>query len=249
MIAGWPMIQEALGLTDGTKGYVYLSDGGHFDNLGLYEMVRRRCRLIIISDAGCDPDFGFEDLGNACRKISIDQDVDIEFEALKMVSRKTPPVEGPYFAVASIKYRGHGAKEGLLVYIKPNFQGIEPISVRSYALKATVFPHESTADQFFGESQFEAYRALGRFAIDHIDGAAGQPHPDVDAFVKTIRAHAARAAPAAGPASAQPEPQQQPQPQPPPQPQPQSQPPPQPQVTASVAEPATGPDAGTMTSF
>lgn len=231
MIAGWPMIQEALGLTDGTKGYVYLSDGGHFDNLGLYEMVRRRCRLIIISDAGCDPDFGFEDLGNACRKISIDQDVDIEFEALKMVSRQTPPVEGPYFAVARIKYRGHGAKEGLLVYIKPNFQGIEPISVRSYALKATVFPHESTADQFFGESQFEAYRALGRFAIDHIDGAAGQPHPDVDAFVKTIRAHAAKAAPVAGPASAGPQQQ------------------PQPQVTATLAKLATGPEAGTLTSF
>ena len=205
-IAGWPMIQEALGLTDGTRGYVYLSDGGHFDNLGLYEMVRRRCRLIIISDAGCDPDFGFEDLGNACRKISIDQDVDIEFEALKMVSRKTPPVEGPYFAVARIKYRDLGGKEGILVYVKPNFQGIEPISVRSYALKATVFPHESTADQFFGESQFEAYRALGRFAIDHIDGAAGKAYSGVDAFVTAIRAHSAQAtAPAAGPASAQPQ--------------------------------------------
>lgn len=198
-IAGWPMIQEALGLTDGTKEYVYLSDGGHFDNLGLYEMVRRRCRLIIISDAGCDPDFGFEDLGNACRKISIDQDIDIEFEALKMVARKTPPVEGPYFAVARIKYRDPGAKEGILVYIKPNFQGIEPISVRSYALKATLFPHESTADQFFGESQFEAYRALGRFAIDHIDGAPGKTYPDVNAFVTEIRTNAAKAAaPAAG---------------------------------------------------
>ncbi|WP_084788872.1 patatin-like phospholipase family protein [Bradyrhizobium sp. Cp5.3] len=205
-IAGWPMIEEALGLTDGTKGYVYLSDGGHFDNLGLYEMVRRRCRLIIISDAGCDPDFGFEDLGNACRKISIDQDVDIEFEALKMVSRKTPPVEGPYFAVAKIKYRDLGGKEGILVYIKPNFQGIEPISVRSYALKATVFPHESTADQFFGESQFEAYRALGRFAIDHIDGAAGTTYSDVNAFVEAIRAHAAKPdATPAGPAPTQPQ--------------------------------------------
>jgi hypothetical protein len=205
-IAGWPMVQEALGLTDGTRGYVYLSDGGHFDNLGLYEMVRRRCRLIIISDAGCDPDFGFEDLGNACRKISIDQDVDIDFEALKMVARKTPPAEGPYFAVARVKYRDLGGKEGILVYLKPNFLGIEPISVRSYALKAAVFPHESTADQFFGESQFEAYRALGRFAIDHIDGAAGMTYSDVNAFVEAIRTHAAKpAAPPAGPAPAQPQ--------------------------------------------
>ena len=37
------------------KAYVYLSDGGHFENLGIYEMVRRRCRLIVVSDAGRDP--------------------------------------------------------------------------------------------------------------------------------------------------------------------------------------------------
>jgi Patatin-like phospholipase len=235
-IAGWPMTQEALGLTDGTKGYVYLSDGGHFDNLGLYEMVRRRCRLIIISDAGCDPDFGFEDLGNACRKISIDQDIDIEFEALKMVARKTPPAEGPYFAVAKIKYRDLRGAEGILVYIKPNFQGIEPISVRSYALKATIFPHESTADQFFGESQFEAYRALGRFAIDHIDGAPGTTYPDVNAFVARIRANAPQAAaPAAAPAPQQQQPQQPQQPQPPQQALPPQQPQPQPAAVGAAA--------------
>jgi hypothetical protein len=232
-IAGRPMVEEALGLTDGTRGYVYLSDGGHFDNLGLYEMVRRRCRLIIISDAGCDPDFGFEDLGNACRKISIDQDIDIEFEALKMVARKTPPAEGPYFAVAKIKYRDLGGKEGILVYIKPNFQGIEPISVRSYALKANVFPHESTADQFFGESQFEAYRALGRFAIDHIDGAPGAIYPDVSSFVTQIRMRAAQAvAPVVGPVPQQLQRVQSQQPQP--------------QLAASATGRASGSGAGTV---
>lgn len=186
VLAGWPMLQEALGLTDGTKSYVYLSDGGHFDNLGLYEMIRRRCHLIVVSDAGSDPDFGFEDLGNAVRKISIDLNVDIEFRSLKMVARTSPPSEGPYFAVADIKYRDKDAKPGLLVYIKPNYQGREPISVRSYALKAKVFPHESTVDQAFGESQFEAYRALGRFAVDNIDGNPGKPYADVRSFIDAL---------------------------------------------------------------
>ena len=63
--------------------YVYLSDGGHFENLGLYEMVRRRCRLIVVIDAGCDPDFAFEDLGNAVRKIYIDLGIRIQFEGLE----------------------------------------------------------------------------------------------------------------------------------------------------------------------
>ncbi len=67
-----PFLYEIFGLTNDTRPFVYLSDGGHFENLGLYEMVRRRCRFIVVSDAGCDPDFVFEDLGNAVRKIAID---------------------------------------------------------------------------------------------------------------------------------------------------------------------------------
>jgi hypothetical protein len=51
-----PLVDEALGRTDGAHPYVYLSDGGHFENLGLYEMVRRRCRLIVVCDVGCDPE-------------------------------------------------------------------------------------------------------------------------------------------------------------------------------------------------
>src|SRR5262249_14409139 len=48
-----PVLSEAFGLTDRTSPYVYLSDGGHFDNLGLYEMVLRRCHLIVVSDGSC----------------------------------------------------------------------------------------------------------------------------------------------------------------------------------------------------
>lgn len=70
--AAKPMIQEAFGLTSDRKRYVYLSDGGHFENLGLYEMVRRRCHLIVVSDAGCDPACGLEDLGNALRNLNVD---------------------------------------------------------------------------------------------------------------------------------------------------------------------------------
>ncbi len=63
-----PLMAEMFGLTTDNRAYVYLPDGGHFENLALYEMVRRRCRYIVVSDAGCDPGFAFEDLGNALRK-------------------------------------------------------------------------------------------------------------------------------------------------------------------------------------
>jgi hypothetical protein len=80
-----PLLQETFGLTTDDKEYVYLSDGGHFENLGLYEMVRRRCRFIIVSDAGCDPEHAFEDLSNAVRKIEIDLGVTIDFQGLEVL--------------------------------------------------------------------------------------------------------------------------------------------------------------------
>ncbi len=105
---------ETFGLTNDTNPYVYLSDGGHFENFGLYEMVLRRCRFIVVSDGSQDPKFQFEDLGNAISKIRIDLGVPIEFYSLPMRARPDllgkdydPSLEKaafPYFALARIRY-------------------------------------------------------------------------------------------------------------------------------------------------
>lgn len=193
LLAAKPMFEEALGLTDESKPYVYLSDGGHFDNLGLYEMVRRRCQLIVISDAGSDPNCELEDLGNALRRVSIDLDAEIKFHSLKISKRATPPTAGgSYCAVADITYRE--GSTGLLLYLKPDFQGIEPAPVRSYAIKNPLFPHESTVDQWFGETQFEAYRALGRFIVGSIDGKPAATYPDIRSFIMATATRMAEAA-------------------------------------------------------
>ena len=57
----------------------YLSDGGHFENLGAYELIRRRVRLIVVVDAEADPDYRFEGLGNLVRKARVDFEAEIEF--------------------------------------------------------------------------------------------------------------------------------------------------------------------------
>jgi len=162
------VLRELFGLTTDDGKYVYLSDGGHFENLGLYEMVRRRCRFVLISDAGQDPRSHFEDLGNAVRKIWIDFGVRIEFDALRIEARATPPRPGVDCAIARIRYPEAGARQGLLVYIKPGFHGLESPDIRSYANLHPEFPHESTANQWFTESQMEAYRALGVETMDLI---------------------------------------------------------------------------------
>jgi len=74
-----PLLSEALGNTNDTGNFVQISDGGHFEDLGIYEMVMRRCHRIIVVDGGADPKFEFEDLGNAVRKIRIDLGIQIEF--------------------------------------------------------------------------------------------------------------------------------------------------------------------------
>jgi hypothetical protein len=169
-IAILPLVHETLGLTTDDKPYVHVSDGGHFENLGLYEMVRRRCRLIVICDAGRDPDFAFEDLGNAVRKISIDLGIPIRFERLDRLKRRPQDIgqiaqDCDYHAVAEIDYQEAdgdiGVENGLILYIKTGYHGTESAGVRSYAMANLDFPHQSTANQWFSESQFESYRSLG----------------------------------------------------------------------------------------
>jgi hypothetical protein len=173
-----PFIEEALGLTNDDNPYVYLSDGGHFENLGLYEMVLRRCKYIVVSDAGCDESFSFEDLGNAIRKIRIDLGVQIKMHPKINILPRVGGKTGVYCALGEIDYTGidkelpNGeSRIGWLVYIKPAFYNQnEPMDVVNYATTCAAFPHETTADQFFSESQFESYRKLGLFAIQQVPG-------------------------------------------------------------------------------
>ncbi len=181
-----PLFAEAFGLTDAQHPYVYLSDGGHFENLALYEMILRRCHFIVVSDGGEDPEFTFEDLGNAVSKIRVDLGVPIKFEKILMRPRQ-PDGESydkarsessaalqPYCALARICYScvdgvsSGQVEDGLLLYIKPSLNGTEPADVFHYARLHQLFPHEPTANQLYTESQFESYRELGSHVMQTI---------------------------------------------------------------------------------
>jgi hypothetical protein len=161
-----PLWDEALGFTTDTNPYVYLSDGGHFENLALYEMILRRCGFIVVVDAGCDPEYTFEDLGNAVRKVRIDFGVPIEFREAPL---KTV-LDRDHCAIADVRYScvDGGVQDGVLLYIKPVLTGDEPADVANYASSDKAFPHQSTADQWFEETQFESYRRLGLHSIEQI---------------------------------------------------------------------------------
>jgi hypothetical protein len=190
------LLQEALGLTTDRSSWVHLSDGGHFENLALYEMVRRRCHFIVAVDAGCDPDREFEDLGGAIRKVRIDFGIPIEMSGVNVGVNtgdgQTRCAIGriQYSAVDKVRRRLDGreveepAPDGFLLYVKPSVFDADPVDVRNYREANPEFPHESTGDQFFSESQFESYRALGFRTIQDVFSMAHAQSPKslLDAF-------------------------------------------------------------------
>ena len=121
---------------------------------------RQRC--------GRRPDYEFEDLGNAVRKIRIDLGIPIEFTPMQIRRRKDGALDkdGRYCALGRIRYSavdGDAAPDGIVVCIKPAIYGTEPQDVLNFAARKKDFPQETTLDQFFGESQFESYRQLGEY--------------------------------------------------------------------------------------
>ena len=167
------IVKELFGLTNAESDFVYLSDGGHFENLGLYELVRRRCQLIVVVDASCDNDDRFEDLGNAIRKCLTDFNVPITLDVAKL-----PGVAGGAPRGSFVNGRIHyhqadgGAQEGVLLYLKPALTGGENADIFNYSRLHPSFPHETTADQWFDESQFDSYRSLGRHIATRALGPA-----------------------------------------------------------------------------
>ncbi len=163
---GWALgrlVMEMFGLTNAEGHYIYLSDGGHFENLGIFELVRRRCRFIIACDAEEDGDFAFEGLGNAIEKCRTDLGVEIELNVEAIRQRDESRHSHWHCAVGRIRYDliDQDAHAGTLLYLKSSLTGDESTDVLRYAARNAAFPHESTMDQWFGESQFESYRALG----------------------------------------------------------------------------------------
>ena len=159
------LLRELLGATDDDSEYVYLSDGGHFENLALYELVRRRCKLIIACDASCDSAYGCSDLHNAMERCRVDFGVEIEMKADE-IGRITPggnPARAAsHYAVGAIHYvPGDPKSDGVLIYLKPALVKDDAADLLGYARTNNEFPHDSTANQFFDESHFENYRAMG----------------------------------------------------------------------------------------
>jgi hypothetical protein len=174
-------LQELLGLMRETSTTIFLSDGGHIENLGIYELLRRRCQLIIAVDAEADPQMSFRSFVALQRYARIDLGVLIDLpwaeirDATRAASEEIaksgglPPnaaPHGPHCAVGAISYPQ--GRNGILIYVKSSITGDENDYIVDYKRRFPSYPHETTADQLFSEEQFEVYRALGFHAVTEV---------------------------------------------------------------------------------
>ena len=180
------LFKELFASTSDRSDYVYLSDGGHFENLALYELVRRRCKYIIACDADADEGTTFGDLGNAIRKCRSDFGVEIVIDPTPTKIASGGGFAEAHGAWGKIRYPaldGEDSFVGQILYIKPTLTKETPRDVLAYHDKNKNFPDQTTADQWFDESQFESYRRLGLYSFDSL---AGQGNPEDPAKVLTI---------------------------------------------------------------
>ncbi len=179
------------------REWQYLSDGGHFENTGLYELLRpaRGVKLIVVCDDGCDPDYRFSDLANVVRLARIDHGVQIEVDEEIADTARQPRLGKVFgtpaeFRAADAAARApHDGKCALLlnvyradadpkavpptcriIVLKPRVIASAPVDVREYSATHPAFPQEPTTDQFFDEAQWESYRSLGLAIAERVFG-------------------------------------------------------------------------------
>ncbi|QEH38596.1 hypothetical protein OJF2_72000 [Aquisphaera giovannonii] len=164
---GGLLVTELAGGTDDLGPYVHLSDGGHFENMGVYELIRRRCRYIVALDAGGEAESSNPNLATLIRLCRIDFGVRIQIDTDALRPRGEELLTGVHVAIGRIRYDDidQGQLPGVLVYVKASMTGDEPPDLQYYARRDTRFPYQPTdLRQSFDEEQFECYRCLG----DHI---------------------------------------------------------------------------------
>jgi hypothetical protein len=205
-VSPYYFILELAGKLDENKENVYLTDGGHFDNLGLYELLKRKCKFIIVVDAEQDSRSTFHGLAHVASLARIDFGYQINVSVARLQPDQNL-FSKDHVTFGEIRYSA--SEIGQLVYIKNTITGDEDIYIHEYRSRSPTFPHETTADQFFTEEQYEAYRALGYHIGYRL--TKGRYWGTIAAFVEDVRAYCARAGvPFAG---AEPTPQAAPGPQ------------------------------------
>jgi hypothetical protein len=164
------LVKEVFGVHDLGDAYVYVTDGGHWENLGVVELLRRHCTEVFCFDSSGSMTDSFGTLADAitlaAQELGVTIDLGYEpLRALPAAGRLNRYVDRDC-AVGLIHYPDGG--RGLLWYAKASLTNDAPERLRAYKEKRDIFPCHPTSDQFFDTEQFETYRELGAFTTGHL---------------------------------------------------------------------------------
>jgi hypothetical protein len=166
------MLREMLGVgLSEQDSRIHLADGGHFENLGLYELLRRRCRYIIVSDAGADPECTLADLGQAVQRARADLGAEVAICADPLFHGNGDDIRKRAHLVGQVTYAD--GSQGEILYLKALLRENLGADIYGYWRTNPEFPNQPTSNQFYGELQFDSYRELGRQLMAGIAGDAG----------------------------------------------------------------------------
>jgi hypothetical protein len=166
----WRLLTEIAGRTHLGQRWLYITDGGHFDNLGLVEALRRQPRTVFAFDASGDAVDSWSTIGEAVGLARTELGVHVELDPTEMHPQRDNYVRTPY-ARGQVWYPPvdrHRPADATLWVAKLGVTEAAPWDVRAYAAGSARFPCDPTFEQLYGGQQLEAYRALGQASTEQL---------------------------------------------------------------------------------
>jgi hypothetical protein len=169
------LLYEMFGKNKLTHKYLYVTDGGHYENLGLLEQLRMKSRYIFCLDASGEQQDGFSTIAAAISLAYSEEQIRIDIQPELMAPKAEttdarakqhlPPVVESPFCVGNIFYPDDREQpSGRLVIIKAGVPGNAPENIADFHQANWKFPCDPTMDQLYSADRFDAYKALGSFS-------------------------------------------------------------------------------------
>ena len=158
------LLAELLGRNHVDARFLYVTDGGHYDNVGLVELLRRGCTDIYCFDASNDK---LDAFGDAISLARSELNVQIHVTTSPLVVDPTTRLAAQDCVTGTIEYPGEDAPPARIHFARAVMTAGLPADVAAYHARDPRFPQDPTTDQLYLDQRFEAYRALGASAATH----------------------------------------------------------------------------------
>jgi Patatin-like phospholipase len=155
------LFRELFGVNSVNSRFLYVTDGGHYENLGLVELLRRGCTEVYVFDASND---NFGALGDAVSlaRSELEVEIEIDYSPLQVDAAKNAAQTD--CVIGKITFPDQQRSKGTLYYSRLVMPPKAPADVVAYQARDPRFPHDPTTDQLYTDQRFEAYRCLGAVA-------------------------------------------------------------------------------------